>query len=470
MVFSSQLFLFAFMPMFFVPYYLLGQRWRNWLILAGSIIFYSIGAGSTVLVLLASVALNQYLAARIHDARQPRRFRLLWAGIIVNLAGLAVYKYTDFAWTLVGQMVAGLSLGKTAPAPAIPLPIGISFFTFQAISYLADVYRRVITPAAGYGEFAVYHTLFPQLVAGPIVRYQEIKTELRKRFIDENTLCEGGYRFCLGLGKKIVLADNLGTVADAMFALPAIELSCGQAWLGVLCYSLQIYFDFSGYTDMAIGLGQLLGFHFPENFDQPYRSTSITEFWRRWHMTLSRFFRDYVYFSLGGNRQGSFRTYANLWTVFLLCGLWHGAGLTFVIWGIYHGSLLVIERLAKSFLSWSPTAIGGVITSFLLVTIGWVFFRAATLGQALDYLQALFGLGSATVSYYGLARYLTGDILTYLALGLFFAFAPLEGWERLRINNYHAMGLQLTFALCSLAYSALLLAANSFNPFIYFRF
>ena len=470
MAFSSQLFLFAFMPMFFLLYYAFAARWRNWSILAGSLIFYSIGAGSTVVVLLASVALNQYLAGRIHDALQPRRLRLLWAGIIINLAGLAVYKYTDFAWNLVSELVSGLSLGQMPPAPVIPLPIGISFFTFQAISYLADVYRRVIAPAAGYGEFAVYHTLFPQLVAGPIVRYQEIKAELRKRYIDENALCEGGYRFCLGLGKKIVLADNLGTVADAMFALPATELTSGHAWLGLLCYSLQIYFDFSGYSDMAIGLGQLLGFHFPENFEQPYRSASVTEFWRRWHMTLSRWFLDYVYISLGGNRHGSLRTYANLWTVFLLCGLWHGAGLTFVIWGIYHGSLLVIERLAKGLLGWHPSGTAGVIAAFLLVTIGWVFFRATSLGQALDYLQAMFGLGAATGGYYSVASYLTSDILLYLALGLFFAFAPLEGWSRLRVKSFHTMGIQLTFALCSFAYSTLLLAANSFNPFIYFRF
>jgi alginate O-acetyltransferase complex protein AlgI len=470
MVFSSQLFLFAFMPVFFLLYYSFAARWRNWLILAGSIVFYSIGAGSTVVVLLASVALNQYLAIRIHEAREPLRLRLLWAGIVVNLAGLAVYKYTGFAWNLVGGLASGLSLGTMPAAPAIPLPIGISFFTFQAISYLADVYRRAITPAAGYGEFAVYHTLFPQLVAGPIVRYQEIKAELRKRYIDEAALSEGGYRFCLGLGKKIVLADNLGTVADAMFALPPTELSCGQAWLGLLCYSLQIYFDFSGYSDMAIGLGRFLGFHFPENFDQPYRSASVTEFWRRWHMTLSRWFRDYVYISLGGNRRGSLHTYANLWTVFLLCGLWHGAGLTFVIWGIYHGSLLVIERLAKGFVGWHPSGIAGLVVTFLLVTIGWVFFRATSLGQAFDYLQALFGLGAATGGYYSAASYLTSDIVCYLALALFFAFAPFDGWERLRVKSVHTMGIQLTFALCSLAYSALLLAANSFNPFIYFRF
>jgi alginate O-acetyltransferase complex protein AlgI len=470
MVFSSQLFLYGFMPVFFSLYYLLGERWRNWLILAASLIFYSVGAGSIVFVLLVSVIVNQYLAVRIHDAPQPRRLQLLWVGIVVNLAGLAFYKYTDFVWNLASDLTASWSLGKLPAAPAIPLPIGISFFTFQAISYLADVYQRVIVPAEGYGEFAVYHTLFPQLVAGPIVRYAEVKAELRKRRVEEAILTEGAYRFCLGLGKKIVLADNLGTIADAMFALPPTELGAGHAWLGLLCYTLQIYFDFSGYSDMAIGLGRLLGLHFPENFDQPYRSASITEFWRRWHMTLSRWFRDYVYIPLGGNRQGSLRTYANLWSVFFLCGLWHGAGLTFVVWGLYHGSLLVIERLANSIWSWRPSGAFGVITSFLLVMIGWVFFRAATLEQAGHYLEALFGLGPAPSGYRGIAAYLTPDKVFYLALGLFFAFAPLERLARLRFDRTVLMAGQLALSFCTLVYASLLLAANSFNPFIYFRF
>lgn len=470
MVFSSQLFLYGFMPVFFSLYYLLGERWRNWLILAASLIFYSVGAGSIVLVLLVSVVVNQFLAVRIHDAPQPHRLQLLWIGIVVNLAALAFYKYTDFIWNLASDAATSWSLGKLPAAPVIPLPIGISFFTFQAISYLADVYQRQIAPAQGYGEFAVYHTLFPQLVAGPIVRYAEVKPELRKRVIDETVLIEGGYRFCLGLGKKIILADNLGRVADAMFALPPSELSWGHAWLGLLCYTLQIYFDFSGYSDMAIGLGRLLGLHFPENFDQPYRSASITEFWRRWHMTLSRWFRDYVYIPLGGNRRGSLRTYANLWLVFFLCGLWHGAGLTFVVWGLYHGSLLVVERLANGHLGWRPSGAAGVITSFLLVMIGWVFFRAATLDQAVQYLEALFGLGPATAGYRGVAAYLTPDLICYLAMGLIFAFVPFERLERVRLDSTGVMAVQIALSICSLVYATLLLAANSFNPFIYFRF
>ena len=465
MVFSSQLFLYGFMPVFFSLY-----RPRNWLILGASLAFYTIGAGSTVLVLLASVVVNQYLAEHIERAPHRRRRQLLWSGVAANLLGLAVYKYTGFLWTLADEVLQTWSLASLPPPPAISLPIGISFFTFQAVSYLIDVYRRSVSAAAGYTEFAVYHTLFPQLVAGPIVRYREVRQELGKRRIDKVALLDGAYRFCLGLGKKIIIADGVGTVADAVFALPITELGCGHAWLGVLCYTLQIYFDFSGYSDMAIGLGRLLGFRFPENFNQPYRSASITEFWRRWHMTLSRWFRDYVYIPLGGNRRGTLRTYANLWTVFFLRGLWHGAGWTFVVWGLYHGTLLVLERLSATYLRWHPSGLPGIAVSFVLVMIGWVFFRAPTLDAAVDYLRAMFGFGSVVHNYFGVASYLSADTVCYLGPALVdVAFAPFERLYGYRTDRAGVMATQCAFSLCSLAYSSLLLSANSFNPFIYFR-
>jgi alginate O-acetyltransferase complex protein AlgI len=470
MVFSSQLFLYCFMPVFFSLYYFVGDHRKNWLILAASLLFYGVGAGSTVLVLLASIWVNQYLAVRIERAPPPRGRQLLAIGVMVNLMGLAYYKYASFLWHLVGDAFALAGSDSFPPAPSIPLPIGISFFTFQAISYLVDVYRLAVSPASGYGEFAVYHSLFPQLVAGPIVRYREISNEMRKRRIDRATLTEGAYRFCLGLGKKIVIADSLGTVADSVFGLPVAELGSGHAWLGILCYSLQIYFDFSGYSDMAIGLGRLLGFHFPENFDQPYRSANITEFWRRWHMTLSRWFRDYVYIPLGGNRQGKWRTFANLLIVFFLCGLWHGAGLTFIVWGFYHGSLLIIERLADAHLRWRPAGFLWTVATFALVTIGWVFFRSSSLAAAGHFLAAMFLLAPPVSAYRSVASYLTPDVFCYLAIGLVFAFAPLERWNRLRFDHPGVMATQLLLSSASLVYSSLLLAANSFNPFIYFRF
>ena len=396
MVFSSELFLYGFMPIFFSLYYLIADRRKNWLILIASLVFYGIGAGSTVLVLLVSIFVNQFLALRIEPAPPARRKALLAIGVAVNLFGLGYYKYGTFLWQLAGGAVGALGWHALPAAPAIPLPIGISFFTFQAISYLVDVYRREISSAGSYGEFATYHSQFPQLIAGPIVRYREIKLEMQQRPIDRVILTEGAYRFCLGLGKKMVIADNLGTVVDATFALPAAQLDAGHAWLGIFCYALQIYFDFSGYSDMAIGLGRLLGFHFPENFDQPYRSANITEFWRRWHMTLSRWFRDYLYIPLGGNRHGRLRTFVNLWIVFFLCGLWHGAGLTFIAWGLYHGLLLILERFAHTQWNWRPSGVFGIASSFILLMIGWVLFRSPTLPAAGHYLAAMALFGPQT--------------------------------------------------------------------------
>ena len=405
MVFSSQLFLYVFLPSFFFLYFVAPRGSKNWIILAASLLFYAIGAGSTVLVLIGSIWVNQFLAVRIEPAAPSRRKALLALGIAINLLGLVYYKYGTFAWTLAGDAARFIGLGPLPAAPLIPLPIGISFFTFQAISYLVDVYRREVSSAGGYGEFATYHALFPQLVAGPIVRYREIKSEMLNRRIDLTAVTEGAYRFCLGLGKKIAIADNLATVSDAMFKLPASQLGTAQAWLGILCYSLQIYFDFSGYSDMAIGLGRMLGFHFPENFDQPYRSASITEFWRRWHMTLSRWFRDYLYIPLGGNRRGSLRTFAHLWIVFLLCGLWHGAALTFVVWGLYHGLLLILERFADARFRSRPSGLPGILGSFVLVTIGWVFFSRpdARRRGALPVGDVLFRLGQRLSAVDGLS-------------------------------------------------------------------
>jgi alginate O-acetyltransferase complex protein AlgI len=403
-------------------------------------------------------------------AAEPRRKALLAAGISLNLLGIAYYKYAAFLWQVAGEVAVALGLHPLTAAPAIPLPIGISFFTFQAVSDLVDVYRRDIPAAAGYGEFATYHSLFPQLVAGPIVRYREIRTEMPARGIDRATLTEGAYRFCLGLGKKVVIADNLGSVADAVFTLPPNQLGCGHAWIGILCYSLQIYFDFSGYSDMAIGLGRLLGFHFPENFDQPYRSASVTEFWRRWHMTLSRWFRDYLYIPLGGNRRGALRTAVNLWIVFFLCGLWHGAGLTFIVWGLYHGFLLTAERVLDARLGWRLKGMPGIALTFGLVTIGWVFFRAPNLPVAMHYLATMFLLGGPSSNLMPIAAYVTPNVQFYLALALIFAFVPFDRLGRLRFDRPGALAGQLGLSGISLAYSSLLLAANGFNPFIYFRF
>src|SRR5271169_1340444 len=434
MVFSSAIFLYVYAPVFFVFYYISPKNFRGSLILLGSLVFYTAGAGPIVIVLLFSVWINHFLALRIDQPARDDRRRLQTFGICINLAGLAYFKYADFLWRLTDHTLQAISSIRLGAAPDIQLPIGISFFTFQAISYLVDVYRREVPPAGTYHEFAVYHTLFPQLVAGPIVRYREVRPDLERPQIDLAAVTEGAYRFCLGFGKKMILADNLGWVTDRILNLPAPQITFGHAWLAMICYSLQIYYDFSGYSDMAIGLGRLMGLRLPENFDQPYRSANITEFWRRWHMTLSRWFRDYVYIPLGGNRHGRLRTFVNLWVVFFLCGLWHGAGLTFIAWGLYHGLLLILERFAHTQWDWRPSGVVGIAASFILLMIGWVLFRSPTLGAAGHYLAAMALFGPQAGGFAAALSGLTPDVMFYLALGTFFAFAPLDRLARLRFD------------------------------------
>ncbi|MBS0244038.1 MAG: MBOAT family protein, partial [Proteobacteria bacterium] len=356
MVFSSPSFLFIFLPIFFLTYALVPAAARNLIIFAGSIFFYFTGAPQASLVLLASVVFNHYVALALDRELTPKasapssRSRaklLLVVGLIVNLAPLISYKYLDFGIQVLNDAVRIVG-GTWQWAPAhIQLPPGISFFTFQGLSYLIDVYTRTIRPAQRMSDFGMYHSSFPQLIAGPIVRYVEVEDRVFSRSFGTDTLYPGLILFCIGLAKKIIIADNMGSVSDKIFALPADQLSMSLAWLGTVTYTLQIYFDFSGYSDMAIGLGLMLGFTFPQNFNQPYRAESVTEFWRRWHLTLSRWFRDYLYIPLGGNQRGEVRTYFNLFVVFFMCGLWHGAAYSFVLWGIYHGCLLVMERLAR---------------------------------------------------------------------------------------------------------------------------
>jgi alginate O-acetyltransferase complex protein AlgI len=352
----------------------------------------------------------------------------------------------------------------------IDLPIGISFFTFQAVSYLVDSYQRRITPTPSLRDFAMYHSLFPQLVAGPIVRFAEVQDRITARPLREAEICSGLFRFCAGLGKKMILADPAGAVADRIFALPIGELAPETAWLGALAYTLQIFYDFSGYSDMAIGLGRMLGFRFPENFDQPYRSRSITEFWRRWHMTLSRWFRDYVYVPLGGNRHAGGRTYANLFTVFVLCGLWHGAGYTFLAWGLYHGALLCLERVAGKRAGLSRHAVLANLLTLLLVVIGWVIFRASSLDQAVHFLGRMFLLTQPDWVYFGISYYLRPDTLFYLTVGAILALTPTSMLSLPPIASARGLACRSALSLAVLGYSVLLLAANSFNPFIYFRF
>ncbi len=331
MVFSSIVFLGLFLPVTFVAYYLAPVRFRNALLALASIVFYAWGEPRFVILMLGSVAMN-FWGARLLDRTRARR-RVLGGLVGLNLLLLGIFKYANFAVDNLNALLvppAGLS---AISIKAVALPIGISFYTFHAISYLVDIYRRNATPNRNIVDYSLYIMLFPQLVAGPIIRYKDIHTQLARRDSTLDDITAGILRFTMGLAKKVLIANQLGLIADTGFNAPADQLGAAAAWFCLLCYTLQIYFDFSGYSDMAIGLGRLFGFRFPENFNYPYSARSIQDFWRRWHISLSTWFRDYVYIPLGGNRRGEGRTLLNLWIVFLLTGIWHGASWNFVVWG-----------------------------------------------------------------------------------------------------------------------------------------
>jgi alginate O-acetyltransferase complex protein AlgI len=357
----------------------------------------------------------------------------------------------------------------------VALPIGISFFTFQKISYLLDVYRGTSKPATSFINYFLYVALFPQLIAGPIIRYHDVDRQLTRREHTAERMFSGIWRFCIGLGKKVLLANPMGEIADHAFALDQGVPGTGFAWLGIFCYTLQIYFDFSGYSDMAIGLGRMLGFEYLENFNAPYISRSFTEFWQRWHISLSNWMREYLYFPLGGNRRGRLRTIFNLWTVFLLSGIWHGASWNFLIWGAFHGFFLSLNKI-RQFLKLPPwPAWLAIPTTFLLVMAGWVFFRAENLPQALAYFKAMAGRADGPVR--AIPAFIDNYYLTILAMAAFFSFVPLLLPENLyrQLEDMHnkpwwRTGWQFSCSMALLFLAACTLVSNNFNPFIYFRF
>ncbi|MBI3621753.1 MAG: MBOAT family protein [Nitrospirae bacterium] len=476
MVFSSLLFLFLFLPAVLAGYYLAPPRHRNAVLLCFSYLFYLWGAGAFLFLLMLSTLVNYALGLLIDrrsgpDARRPNAHRWLAAALLFNLSILATFKYANF---LIGEINKGLAVLDLPPLfwAGVALPLGISFFTFHQISYVVDVYRGRRPACARVVDFALYVAMFPQLVAGPIIQFHEISEQLKQRLETLQGFHQGLLRFCWGLIKKILLADSCAKIADAVFAQTG-PLGTGAAWLGVFAYTLQIYFDFSAYSDMAIGLGLLFGFTFPENFHRPYSALSITDFWRRWHMTLTRFFRDYLYIPLGGNRRGPLRTYANLITVFLLCGMWHGANWTFLIWGGYHGALLILERITGM----NRTEASGLpllrrALTLLLVAVGWVFFRAHDLGQAADLLGAMFR-PAAVPTAPEIMETLNNRNLFFLALSGLVFLLPREfsGAKLLLTPRPLASAMvQAGVLLAVTAYGIALLASEAFNPFIYFRF
>ncbi len=462
MLFSSIVFLFYFLPLFFALYATL--RCRNAVLLAGSLIFYAWGEARSLWLLCLVGAIAWCAGQAIHAARARGRGHraILAAGIGAELLLLATFKYAPF-------LAAQFSVPLAAPA----LPLGISFFTFHAISYVMDIHRRTVPRPATPLQLAVYLSMFPQLVAGPIVRYATIAGEIAQRRATPAGICTGIRLLIIGLAQKTLLADTLARPADTIFALPAQSLDAQTAWFGAACYMLQIYLDFAGYSLMAIGLARMMGLTLPTNFRHPYVSQSLTEFWRRWHISLSSWFRDYLYIPLGGNRHGRGRTLLNLWIVFLLCGLWHGAAWSFVLWGAWHGGFLVLERaglgsaLARA---WRPLRHGYAL---LAVLLGWVLFRAADLRHAGAMLRAMAGAGSPSQP--GFGQYAPASVLAALAVGA--AISVPWGGMRDRLRDRLAWTgplLTSTAAAGSLAMLLILCAADlatgTYRPFIYFRF
>jgi alginate O-acetyltransferase complex protein AlgI len=477
MVFSSSVFLFYFLPLFLICYFAL--PFKNLVLLVFSLFFYAWGEGLYVLLMIASGIGNWALARWIADNSGTRARAILAFGVALNLAGLFVFKYLGFFVESLNDIVPAASLR----VPYIHLPIGISFFTFHAISYLVDVYRRDFVAERDPVKVLLYIAMFPQLIAGPIVRFGTVRKEIHERVVTVEKFVLGLKFFIIGLGQKVLIANTLAVPVDAIYKIPAENLDAPLAWLANIGYALQIYFDFAGYSNMAIGLGLMIGIYFPLNFNYPYIAQSITEFWRRWHITLSTWFRDYLYIPLGGSRAGAYRTYFNLMVVFLLCGLWHGAKWTFVVWGLYHGFFLIVERAG---LGAALQRIGSEFRHLyviLVVTVGWVFFRADDLSQAGGHLKAMAGFGSGDGIAHHVWLHLQPDVALALIIGAIgstpylanlgqriVAYAgSLHGGRRWALDAGGG-GLMSAALYVMLLLSVLSIAGGNYNPFIYFRF
>ncbi|MBX2874187.1 MAG: MBOAT family protein [Saprospiraceae bacterium] len=474
MLFSSLIFLYSFLPLLLLALLLLPKSWHNGILLLASLVFYAWGGVSYTVILLLSILLNYGIGRWIAARPAAGAKSVLILGLVLNLGLLVFFKYALFLLT---QINIGLErLGEEAlELPKIVLPLGISFFTFQGISYLVDVYRGTTEVQKNIGRLGLYIALFPQLIAGPIVRYQDLAGQLGARSVGWVNSSLGLERFVIGLAKKVLLANNFALVADAIFSAQPASLSWPLAWLGVMVYALQIYFDFSGYSDMAIGLGRMFGFVIPENFNFPYIARSVREFWRRWHISLSQWFRDYVYISLGGNRGSSRQTYRNLVLVFLLTGFWHGASWTFVCWGAFHGLFMLAERgRFGQLLVKSPKPLQHL---YLLLVIGlsWVIFRAETLAYAAGYYLRLLGVGESSDFQLDISSYLDWEFRIVLALGLLFSIPFARFRLQTGVNelvgrlNMGQIGRAFLFLLLFLV-CTMELANDSYNPFIYFRF
>ena len=488
MLFTAPLFLFVFLPALLLTYYAASSslKAQNHIALAGSVLFFAWGEPLFVFALLAGTFIDYCVSLAIAPAAAcaPRMKRgLLAAAITLNVAALVAAKYLDFIVTEIIQPLQGAHHVPLQP-PHFPLLLGISFITFHRISYLVDSYKGRAIPPRGFLDCALYIFLFPQLIAGPIIRYHDIGEQIQSRRHTVDGFLTGFNRFAFGLAKKLLLADPLGLLVDKIFGFPVDGLSTGYAWGGIIAYTLQLYFDFSGYSDMAIGLGRMMGFRFPENFNRPYTAQSVTDFWRRWHISLSSWMRQYLYIPLGGNRVSGARTYANLWIVFVVSGIWHGANWTFVAWGSYYGCFLCLERAlsASRLAALRPPALLRWALTLLIVMVGWVFFRAPDLHHALRYLGAMAGVGAAAQDrlipwglVFGnreLAVMTVGALIACVPGGAARVPAALRAaWsERMALSGHGALAQQFSATLALLLVAMAALASAEYVPFLYFRF
>ncbi len=470
MLFSSMTFLFVFLPVTLAVYYLAPAQMRNLVMLAASLFFYAWGEPVYIILMLLSILMNYYCGLDIDGKRnspQLARRSLIFA-VAANVLVLGFFKY----YGLIMETVNG-TLPVDIPYRVLPLPIGISFYTFQALSYIVDVYRGEARAQKKFTWFASYICMFPQLIAGPIVRYVDIEEQLRQRSFGIVKFGRGAMFFIRGLAKKVVIANSIGTVYEQVMQLPVGTVSVLTSWVGCLAYAFQIYFDFSGYSDMAVGLGKMFGFEFRRNFHYPYVSKSITEFWRRWHISLSTWFREYVYIPLGGNRCGGQRNMVNLILVWALTGLWHGAEWNFLLWGLYYGVLLILEKHVWGALMDRLPGVIQHIYTFVLVMVGWVFFFSPDLGSALDYIGMMFGMGASALADRQAVFLLTTHWLLFLlcilgssSIGWTILRAFMESYKKGRTQRIMSCVIYMGIFLVSVAF----LVTETFNPFLYFRF
>ena len=469
MIFSSVLFMFRFLPIFLLCYFVAPQKVKNWVLFFGSLIFYAWGEPVYVVLMLFSTFSDFWHGRRIEKRKEEGKSAKGWlvSSIIINLLMLGFFKYADFAIATVNSL-----FGSEIPLLNLPLPIGISFFTFQTMSYSIDVYRGDAKAQKNLLDFGVFVTMFPQLIAGPIVQYNQVDEALTNRKITLDGCAYGVRRFIIGLGKKVLLANNAGMIWTEVIGLADSDRTLVMAWVGIIAYAFQIYFDFSGYSDMAIGLGSVFGFVFPENFNYPYISKSITEFWRRWHMSLGSWFRDYVYIPLGGNRKGVKRQLLNILIVWMLTGIWHGAGWNFLLWGLWFALFLVLEKAFLGKVLQKLPALGWAY-SMLVVLFGWVFFEIADMSTLATYFGTMFGMAGAGIVN-GATMYLISNqwmLLLVLVIGA----TPLvkKGWLALTKNCRDSILISIVE---NLVLAAILIVSigyiveSSYNPFLYFRF